>query len=195
MKTGVGERLRDKTRDKLCSDLQSLGIVASMAERKRCEEKVPKQWHEFYKRSLGIIDLHGEPVRFINILKRDRQRHTPPKWWMNLGIPDENPISESNAINIRTRKIRSLPVFGKVIDVVWSGDDKGTGLADILAQSNAVDQLSQNIGKLRIFSYNKDKGGFQGWVLQIDRRFTPNSSDWTTIRWLAEKLVSMPRRS
>ena len=68
------EKLRDKTRDELAGALNSLGVRAEMAERGRIEEKVNNAW---YNRSLGVIDLPEGPIKWINILKKDRGEGQP----------------------------------------------------------------------------------------------------------------------
>ena len=70
------EIFRDKTRDKLTQNLRSLGITAVMAERGRLEERVENSW---YQRSLGIIDISKGLVKWINILKKDGSKNSPPQ--------------------------------------------------------------------------------------------------------------------
>ena len=98
---------RDKTRDKLAQNLNSLGIRADLAERGRAEEKIENSW---YQRSLGIIDVPEGLVRWINILKKDASKNSPPLWWVILCIPDERPLSKHKAVDIKTIK--------KVISIV-----------------------------------------------------------------------------
>ena len=93
------EKLRDRSRDNLASALNDIGVTAILAERNRTEEQVENSW---YQRSLGIIDISSGPVKWINILKQDSGQHNPPRWWAILGIPDENPISDQDRIQIKT---------------------------------------------------------------------------------------------
>ena len=129
------EKLRDKTRDDLAHALNSLGVRAEMAERGRVEEKINNSW---INRSLGVIDLPEGPIRWINILKRDRSKNSPPKWWINLCIPDERPVLIHKEVKVRTVRKKSFPLFGKVVDVAWKGEDYGTGLGPV--HTSAVHQ-------------------------------------------------------
>jgi hypothetical protein len=70
------EIFRDKSRDELARNLSSLGVRADLAERGRAEEKIENSW---YQRSLGIIDLPEGLVRWINILKKDGSKNSPPR--------------------------------------------------------------------------------------------------------------------
>ena len=73
---------------------------------------------------------------------------------------------------------KSFPIFGKVIDVTWKGNDYGTGLSETLSSDDAVKSLVKNIGNMTIHSYTKE---FQGWTLQVDRRFRMTNQDWAAV--------------
>jgi len=181
------EILRDKSRDKLAENLNSLGIRSHLAERGRAEEKVENSW---YQRSLGIIDIPDGLVRWINILKKDASRNSPPLWWVILCIPDERPLSNHKAVDIKTIRKKSFPLFGKVIDVTWKGDDHHTGLVQVLSNDEAVKDLAKRIGNLTVHSYAKE---FQGWTLQVDRRFELTNQDWVSIQKIANYILSSAR--
>jgi hypothetical protein len=181
------ERFRDKSRDELAQNLNALGIRAILAERGRAEEKVENSW---YQRSLGIIDIPEGLVRWVNILKKDANRNSPPMWWVILCIPDERPLTDHKAVDIRTIRKKSFPLFGKVVDVTWKGDDHHTGLVGTLSNDETVKTLAKRIGNLTLHSYAKE---FQGWTLQVDRRFKPASEDWATIQRIADYILSSAR--
>jgi len=181
------EIFRDKSRDRLAHSLSSLGIGAVLAERGQAEEKVENSW---YQRSLGIIDIPEGLVRWINILKKDGSRNSPPQWWVILGIPDERPLTNHKAVDIKTIRKKTFPLFGKVVDVTWKGDDHHTGLAQVLSNDESVKNLAKRIGNLTIHNYAKE---FQGWTLQVDRRFEPTSQDWVTIQRIANYILSSAR--
>ncbi len=181
------EIFRDKTRDNLAQNLNSLGIRADLAKRGRMEEKIENSW---YQRSLGIIDIPEGFVRWINILKKDANRNSPPQWWVVLCIPDERPLSNHKAVDIKTIRKKTFPLFGKVIDVTWEGNDHHTGLAEVLSNDETVKSLAKRIGNLTLHSYAKE---FQGWTLQVDRRFEPTNQDWATIQKIANYILSSAR--
>jgi hypothetical protein len=181
------EIFRDKSRDKLAENLNSLGIRAVLAERGRAEEKVENSW---YQRSLGIIDIPEGLVRWINILKKDGSGRSPPQWWVILGIPDERPLSNHKAVDIKAIRKKTFPLFGKVVDVAWKGNDHHTGLVEVLSNDEALKGLAKRIGNLTVHSYAKE---FQGWTLQVDRRFEPTSQDWATIQRIASYILSSNR--
>ncbi len=178
---------RDKTRDNLARDLNSLSIRAELAERGQVEEKIENSW---YQRSLGIIHIPDGLIRWVNILKKDGSGRSPPQWWIILGIPDERPLSNHRAVDIKTIRKKTFPLFGKVVDVTWKGNDHHTGLIELLSNDDAVKNLAKRIGNLTIHSYAKE---FQGWTLQVDRRFEPTSQDWASIQKIAYYVLSSTR--
>jgi hypothetical protein len=181
------EFFRDKTRDKLAQNLYSIGVTTILSERNRVEEKVENSW---YQRSLGIIDIPEGLIRWINILKKDGSKNSPPQWWVILGIPDERPVPDHKRVDIKTIRKKSFPIFGKVVDVIWKGNDYGTGLSETLSGDNAVKILVKNVGNMTIHSYAKE---FQGWTLQVDRRFRMTIQDWTTFQRIADYILSTAR--
>ena len=181
------EIFRDKSRDKLSQNLNSLGIIAYLAKRGRMEEKIENSW---YQRSLGIIDIPEGLVRWINILKKDGSKNNPPQWWVILGIPDERPLPKHKAVNINTIRKKTFPLIGRVVDVNWKGRDHGSGLIDVLSNDEAVKTLSKKIGNLTIHSYTKE---FQGWTVQVDRRVKLTIQDWETIQRVANHILSSSR--
>tara|TARA_Y100000588_G_scaffold392600_1_gene505121 strand:- start:3328 stop:3885 length:558 start_codon:yes stop_codon:yes gene_type:complete len=181
------EQMRDKTRDQLQQALNSAHVRAEMSERKSDLEEVDNSW---YQRSLGVIEISDSPVKWINILKKDGSQHSPPRWWIVLGIPDDRPISTSRETKIKTIRKKSFPLFGKVVDVTWKGDDGGTDLIHILSNDVSTKALASRIGNLEIKS---QANGFQGWMLVIDRRFRPTTEDWDAIETIARHLLSSSR--
>ena len=177
------EKMRDKSRDDLAYALNLFGVKAEMSDRGRPEEKVENSW---YQRSLGVIDISEGPIRWINILKRDRSKDSPPKWWVVMGIPDTVEISRSKEIKIKTVRKKNFPLFGKVVDVVWKGDSGSTGLGSTLSIDQDVKMLSERLGNMEIKSHSNSNNcencgekrngtssfcgscggflGFQGWT-------------------------------
>ena len=185
---GMKENFRDKSRDELTWNLTNLtGVNAQMSERERPEEKVENSW---YQRSLGVIDISDGPIKWISILKRDRSKDSPPKWWVVMGIPLDGDGTVGQKISIKTDRKKNFPLFGKVVDVTWKGDDGASGLINTLSQDTAIKELSKKIGNLEIKSQSEV---FQGWTLTTDKRFAPTKQDWDVIQSIAGKILSAPR--
>ena len=147
------EKLRDKTRDDLARALNSLGVRAEMAERGRMEEKVNNSW---FTRSLGVINLPEGPIKWINVVKKDGGKDSPPRWWINLCVPDERPVPFHKEVKVRTVRKKSFPLLGKVVDVNLKGEDYGTGLVYTLSNDESSKALATAVGNLEVRSYSKE---------------------------------------
>ena len=181
------ERLRDKTRDELTLALHALGIDATMAERERPEEKIQNAWTN---RSQGIIDVQEGSIRWVNCLKQDGSQYSPPQWWTVFGLPDERPFSEQRAVKIKIVRSKSFPLFGKVVDVTWQGEDYATRLISVLANDPAVKSFVKKTGDVEIESHAE---GFQGWSVQVNGKFSPTQQNWDMVQRIAERLLSCPQ--
>ena len=82
-------------------------------------------------------------------------------------------------------------MLGKVVDVVWSGEDDGTGLVSTLSSDEDIKVLAKDVGNLEIKSQSD---GFKGWTLTLDRRLTPSIKDWNSFEKIAGYILSSPRR-
>ena len=175
------EKLRDKTRDTLAERLNTIGVTATLSERDRPEEKVGNRR---FRRSLGIIDIADEGlVKWINIIKQDRQKNSPPRWWVYLGLPGDRQIPESRSVNIRTKRKKSFPLFGKIVGVTWKGQDRNHGLAKKLSDDVETDNLATGIGNIRVQTLHEE---FSGWSIEIDRRFDPTPEIWESLQRVAD---------
>ena len=106
---------------------------------------------------------------------------------MLWGLPKETLCPK---IKIKTVRKKSFPLFGKVVDVNWEGDDSVSGLINTLSQDTDIKELSKKIGNLEIKSQSEE---FQGWTLTSDRRFAPTNQDWAAIETVANYILSAPK--
>ena len=107
-----------------------------------------------------------------------------------MGIPFEGDGTAGQKTSIKTDSRKACPLFGKVVDVTWKGDDGVSGLINTLSQDAATKELSKKIGNLEIKSQSE---GFQGWTLTSDKKFAPTSQDWEVIQDIANYFLSAPR--
>ena len=164
-----------------------MGVKVEMAERGGVEETVENSW---YQRSPGLIDISEGPIRWINILNRDGGKSGSPRWWIVLGVSDERSTLSRQQIKIKTVRKKTFPLFGKVVNIIWRGFDRGTGLMNRLSKDGPSETLAKRIDNLEIKSEVK---GFQGRTLTLDRRFSSTSQDWETVEKIADYILSPPR--
>ena len=104
------EKFRDKARDNLHRNLLNLGVDCELAERGINEEKLFNPW---YRRSLGVVNIISDsPIKYVNIIKQNRSKDTPPRWWYFFAIPSHEVRSKDDSIEVKSIRKKSTPVFG-----------------------------------------------------------------------------------
>ena len=132
---------RDKSRDNFYKHLITLGIDASLAERGAKEEKLFNPWH---RRSLGIININSDSlISYINIIKRDRSKDTPPRWWYYFAIPSKTSENKNDYTEVKSTRIKSFPVFCKVKSIRWDFNANGETLAEKFTKDSEINSLSE----------------------------------------------------
>ncbi|MCH2312035.1 MAG: hypothetical protein MK362_06085 [SAR202 cluster bacterium] len=192
----IKETLREKSRDNLTNTLIKIGINAQMAERGLEQEKIGDEW---YTKKLGIINVQDQPIKWINICKKPPSKDSPPNWKYIFIVPDERLVSGKDKVKIKTIRKKSFPIFGKVIDTTWKGNDR-SGLAHTLSNDIEIKSLAKSIGDIHLESFSDP---IPGWFLRVGHtqhldgqsnwhnRITMET--WEQLRKLSEHLLSTPR--
>ena len=164
------EKLRDKTRDKLHKNLLNIGIDCTLSERGIRADKLQNPW---YRKSLGVIKINSNyPIEFINIIKKDRGKNNPPRWWYYFAIPTDLVKSKSDSIEVRSIRKKTFPIFGKVKSIEWEHNTHSQNIANQFTQDSDINSLAINIGNVKIESIDKDFSGytFSGFTIEIERK-------------------------
>ena len=133
----------DRTREEVCTLLQSYGVGVRLAERRRWEEKIGGKrgrWilHPFSLTwvsrgdSIGIVIVDAEPILWINVLKYQFE-DSPTDYWYLYGIPDYRLYPGSPSVHLKSALIRKS-WLGEVIGVKWKGEDYGLGIIERLSK-------------------------------------------------------------
>ena len=93
-------------------------------------------------------------------------------------------------MKIKTVRSKSFPLFGKVVDVTWQGEDHATRLISVLANDPAIKSFVKKTGDVEIESH---AGEFQGWSVQVNGKFSPTQQSWDMVQRIAERLLSCPQ--
>ena len=181
------DKFRDKTRDNLNQSLNLVGVTAVLAQRDHERESVENSW---YQRSLGVINVAESSISWINVLKQDGGKNNPPRWWIVFGIPDGRSLEIHSSTKIKTIRRKSFPLFGKVKDISWQGEDDGLGLINELSVDPEIKTLAKRVGNLEI---KRQTESFRGWTLVLDRKFHPSHEDWKAIEKIANYVLSSQR--
>ena len=181
---------RDKTRDIFYKHLMTLGIDVSLAERGAKEEKLFNPWH---RRSLGIININSDSlISYVNIIKRDRSKDTPPRWWYYFGIPSKTSENKSDYIEVKSTRIKSFPVFGKVKFIRWDFNANGETLAEKFTKDSEINSLSIDLGDVKVQSLHEN---FSGYSIELEFKGKGSKSTkldinhWNTLNKIAKIFI------
>ena len=181
---------RDKSRDIFYKHLMTLGIDVSLAERGAKEEKLFNPWH---RRSLGIININSDSlISYVNIIKRDRSKDTPPRWWYYFGIPSKTSENKSDYIEVKSTRIKSFPVFGKVKSIRWDFNANGETLAEKFTKDSEINSLSKNLGDVKVQSLHEN---FSGYSIELEFKGKGSKSTkldinhWNTLNKIAKIFI------
>ena len=184
------ELLRDRTRDELCAHLRALGIEAQMAERGRTEEGVGGEG------SLGVIDIIDGPIGWVNVRKEARNAGaggggTTYYDYTDYGVP--GPMAAgSQMARIICVGARTFPLFGKVVDVHWKGDDLGLGIINRLNGDISTKDPRVSSCVLDIRPYPKH----ECWIISTKTGKGPPSEElWRCYQAIAQQLLDTALRS
>lgn len=110
----------------LYNELCSMGVEASIAELGRREEKTGKG-------SLGIIDIAGRPISWINV--RLIGSGDDSEDFVDYGVNDSRPLPR---VEIESKWVKTSPIVGHITDVRWEGEDRDTGIIQLLNNNDKI---------------------------------------------------------
>ena len=181
---------RDKSRDDFYKHLLTLGINASLAERGVIEEKLLNPWH---RRSLGVIQINSDSmISYINIIKRDRSKDTPPRWWYYFAIPSKTSDNKNDYLEVKSKRIKSFPILGKVKSIKWDFNINGESLAREFTNDSEINSLSMGLGDIKVQSLHEK---FSGYSIELEfkgsrtKQTMLNINHWNTINKIAKLLT------
>jgi hypothetical protein len=155
--------------DNLREALDSLGVEATVSQRL-----------SRYGDLIGVIDIHRSPISCIEV--RKTSDYEGVTYWTRYMIPDSRLIVLAN---FRSVRVRTFPILGRVIDVRWEGDDRGTG---------AMDRLTADIDlKAAIVSAGAEiavgSAPSQGWFITYSSTDAPSAGVFACYEKVARNLI------
>ena len=181
------ERIRDKSREKICAGLQSLGVNARMAALGRPEEYTGPG-HSF-----GIIDINDGPIPWISVFYTTHLAEGTSGtrvviiYYTHYGVSVPYRPPSTTIKSVRRRRFRLL---GKVIDAEWSakGSDRDSDLVqDVLRRLGDDGHVRQAVIATRDVEII---GSGRGWVISTMTRDVPTGQAWECYQAIARHLIA-----
>ena len=179
----IKELFRDKSRDNFYKNLLDIGVNCELAKRGINEEKLFNPWH---RRSLGIININEDkPIKYVNIIKQDGGKNNPPRWWYFFAIPSHNVIDKEDYIEVKSKRIKSTPIIGKVESIEWESNENSKKISDNFSNYEEINSLSMELGNIKVQSLHDN---FSGFSVELEfKRREKNISDqnWESLNKIA----------
>jgi hypothetical protein len=182
------KKFEDKSRDKLFHNLLDIGIQCELDERGVNEEKLFNPW---YRKSLGIIRINSDsPINYINIIKQDRSKDSPPRWWFFFAIPSHKIRDKNDSIEIKSIRKKSIPIFGKVESIIWKSNENSKELEKLFSQDSGINSLATTLGNIKVKSLHKN---FSGYSIEIDRKILLDNSHWDALDRISKMCLDLDK--
>lgn len=103
----------------------------------------------------------------------------------DYGVPDSRILPK---IQLRSVRVKNVPVFGRVVGVRWQGDDKGTGVAERLTYDQAL-KAAIISARVEISLYTVPEHGY--WLIPHTSKDAPSAELWNCYEMVARGLLMM----
>jgi len=174
------DAFRETTREKIFVALKRIRVPAELAESGHPEENLKCG---FGVHSLGIIDIDEGPVRWVNV-RIDLNEIN----WVDYAVPDERLSRREREIMIQAHFEKRLFGLGKVVDLVWRGEDAGWGIIRRLNGDIPLKNRLMSTGADDFTITAHDKPGC--WLISVVYTAPPDKELWGCYRSIAEHLLS-----
>lgn len=181
---------RGKTRDKVCAGLRSIGVDARMVEQGAFQEGVGGY------ESLGLIEIHGEPIHWVNVLMVQRGTGGPqgaePSHFLNVYLVPDSSLPKKGAFRAGSTLVKTGRVFKKVIGIRWEGKLPG----DLVSRMNGDEWLNQTLIRLKQDIEIRSHPGYSCWAISSNTYIgtrelsaCPSSELWDCYKAIARYLL------
>lgn len=183
---GIADKLRGGLRFNLTNGLRELGIPARVARRGRREETIAGG---LMGNSLGVVEVRGFPIRWINIIEHPGSRFAPTTYSNVYLVPDEQ-VHAGGYFDMKSVPLRSAAVHGRVIDLRWETSFTGTMVPPRDEQLPEIDPEQRLAGRFAADTELRDRLIRLGETVRI--RSVPNYWCWAISTGSYEVGGSMP---
>lgn len=191
------EKVRDKTRNRICADLQRLGVDAQMATRGRCEEKVRSAFFNFFvalfgtsMESLGIIDIPDSLIRWVNVRKSmavSQYGVSQPSYYIDCGVPDFR-LNPNFKLRIKSVHFKHFSLWRKEkVDLRWKGKDSGSGIIRRLDSDISIKQAIMMSDSDLTIHANGDR---RCWIISTEFHDILSRELWNCYQTIAKHLIT-----
>jgi len=187
----------DEPRDKLYADLCAIGLDARMVEPGQLQEVDG----DYGGTSLGLIEIRHRPIRLLNVLTKSyHTQYGYEDFYRNVYlVPDSTIFPESTMFREgyetpvrgygRSVRVKSVPLFGRVVDLRWEGNFKGNLIKRLDKDVSLKESLIRLEEDITIISYPE----YGCWTISppslSNQLTTPSREQWDCYETIARHLL------
>ena len=192
-----------KTIDKVASGLRAIGLDARVVEGSHRGSTLGWLLRDD-DQSLGLIEIHHSPIRWVNVIKEKRYVGQGPYGgskeveYRNVYVVSDPHVSAKGGYRlIESAQVKSIPVVGRVVDIRWkskSQDELVRRLSEDVLLTQALAKLKENVTIRSFLEYqcwsissSRTSTGNIPWIL-----FThpaPSRAQWNCYETIARNLL------
>ena len=182
-------------RETYCAELRAFGVAASLAPLGRPEESCPGHFAVFSGLTkddpgAALIDVRGSPIRWVNVVAYLGDDHVTVNALYYYGVPDARRLPRIGCL--RGTRVRTFPLFGRVVDVRWRGDDHGMSIVSSLSADAAIKEGVMGLGSFLNDPCVEFCPEHSCWVLTQPRYLVDSRGKWDLFERIAERLLAAP---
>jgi hypothetical protein len=146
----------------ISADLTALGLSIRTVERGGKLEEVGKGYVPGSRdkgSSLGLLEIQGSPIRWLNILehKYGSSLHHKRPAYLNIYLVPDPDIAKNRCKNVESFPVRSKKFFGRVVRIRWKGECvEGGDLIERLNSDLRLSDLLVDLGEQLVISQELD---------------------------------------
>ena len=149
---------------------------------------------------MGVIDIAGSPIRWVNVKKSVDSGlgifiisfgtlvGGGSDWYTEYGVPDPRIGPTFPNVQIKTVRVKRLPLIGKAVDLRWKGDDFGLRVMDRLSSDRSISQPIMDSYGLEVRAHSGDGC----WILTTGVKKAPPRKLWDCYQAIAHHLLATP---
>jgi len=193
----LSKNIDRRTLHKVYVGLRAIGLDARKLERGRLEEDIARG----SQKSLGLIEIQGRSIRLVNVLKAETSGGSNNPGSVDYSnvylVPD--PVMGLQKLKLKSVRVRSVPVVGRVVDLHWKGNFKGNHISRLgqdVSLNQTLIRLKEDIeicshpdhGCWSILSSRSSTGNFP-WV--FFGHPAPSREQWDCYETIASHLLKV----
>jgi hypothetical protein len=178
--------------DDFCTCFRAIGVNAQINGPVPEEDRQGFSWE-----SLGLIEIEQSPIRWIEVrisppLDFDTSHEGGPFYMIKYFVPDNRQLPK---LSLSPERIKTFPIFGRVIDIQWFGDFDNLGIARSLNEDDSIKTalLDNVFDILEVKAHsNRSCWTIGRNVFDYQKFVIPTQTQWVCYERIAARLLETP---